>query len=99
VAVIAEPGERKTPVHAAFTAPLYAAQHTIAERAKPLLAEHGARKDIAARQAEQAKTVAATADPDRRDDLTAEALAAKAITLPELPSCSPMTRLRNTWCR
>src|SRR5262249_54853462 len=44
VAVIAEPGERKSPVHAALTAPLYAAQDTLADRARPWLAEHAALK-------------------------------------------------------
>ncbi|WP_432990629.1 DUF3987 domain-containing protein [Dactylosporangium sp. CA-233914] len=35
VAVIAEPGERKSPVHGALTRPLFAAQQTLAEKARP----------------------------------------------------------------
>ncbi|MFI7598424.1 YfjI family protein [Actinoplanes sp. NPDC049681] len=89
IAVIAEPGERKSPVHGAMTAPLYAAQHTLAERARPMQAEQAALKDIAARQAEHARTLAAKASADDRDGRTAEAvaaaLAAEAITVPDLP--------------
>lgn len=89
VAVIAEPGERKSPVHGAMTAPLYAAQNVLAERARPLQAEQAALKDIATRQAEHARTLAAKAGGDERDGRTAEAvaaaLAAEAITVPDLP--------------
>lgn len=89
LAVVADPGERKSPVHGALTDPLDSAEKTLAARAEGLIAEQAALKDIAARQAEHAKTVAAKANPDKRADATAEAVAAsvaaEAITVPELP--------------
>jgi replicative DNA helicase len=89
VATFAGPGERKTPVHHALVRALYAAQKTLAQKAAPAIAESTALKDIASRTAEQARTVAAKADPDRRDEMTAEAvaavLAAEAITVPGMP--------------
>lgn len=89
-AVIAGPGERKSPVHRAMTAPLFAAQSTLADAMRPRIAEAAALRDIADRQAEQAKTAAAKAtDPHKRDDAAAEAvaaaIAAEAITVPGLP--------------
>ncbi|MGK5674072.1 YfjI family protein [Micromonospora sp. URMC 106] len=89
-AVIAGPGERKSPVHRAMTAPLFAAQSTLAEAMRPRIAEAAALRDIADRQAEQAKAQAAKAtDPAKRDDAAAEAvaaaIAAEAITVPGLP--------------
>ncbi|MBL6277858.1 DUF3987 domain-containing protein [Micromonospora fiedleri] len=89
-AVIAGPGERKSPVHRAMTAPLFAAQSTLAEAMRPRIAEAAALRDIADRQAEQAKAAAAKAtDPGKRDDAAAEAvaaaIAAEAITVPTLP--------------
>jgi hypothetical protein len=89
VAVIAEPGERKSPVHGALTAPLFTAQQTLAERARPRIEEAATLKDVATRTAEQAKASAAKADAGKRDEATAEAvaaaLAAEAITVPNLP--------------
>ncbi|OHV44900.1 YfjI family protein [Pseudofrankia sp. BMG5.36] len=89
LAVVADPGERKSPVHGALTAPLLAAEHTLAARVEPVAKENAALRDIAGRAAEQAKNVAARADNDRRADLTAEAvvaaLAAEAVTVPSLP--------------
>ncbi|AVT39148.1 YfjI family protein [Plantactinospora sp. BB1] len=89
-AVIAGPGERKSPVHRAMTAPLFSAQSTLAEAMRPRIAEAAALRDIADRQAEQAKSQAAKAtDPDKRDqasaDAVAAAIAAEAITVPGLP--------------
>jgi replicative DNA helicase len=88
-AVIAEPGERKSPVHGAMTDPLVDAQDALAERVRPMVAEHAALKDIADRQAEQAKAVAAKAGGDNREaaaaDAVAAALAAEAIRVPTLP--------------
>ncbi|MEV6694174.1 YfjI family protein [Micromonospora sp. NPDC051196] len=89
-AVIAGPGERKSPVHRAMTAPLFAAQSTLADAMRPRIAEAAALRDIADRQAEQAKAAAAKAtDPGKRDDATADAvaaaIAAEAITVPGLP--------------
>ncbi|MEU5946350.1 YfjI family protein [Micromonospora sp. NPDC047465] len=89
-AVIAGPGERKSPVHRAMTAPLFAAQSTLAEAMRPRIAEAAALRDIADRQAEQAKAAAAKAsDPAKRDEASAEAvaaaIAAEAITVPGLP--------------
>jgi replicative DNA helicase len=89
LAVIADPGEMKSPVHGALTAPLEAVQAALKERLLPLREEHAALKDIAERQAEQAKAIAAKADPANRDQATADAvaaaLAAEAITIPTLP--------------
>jgi replicative DNA helicase len=89
VAVIAEPGERKSPVHGALTAPLFAAQQTLVERARPRVEEAATLKDVATRTAEQAKASAAKTDPTKRDDATADAvaaaLAAEAITVLTLP--------------
>ncbi|MER5701445.1 YfjI family protein [Micromonospora sp. NPDC002296] len=89
-AVIAGPGERKSPVHRAMTAPLFAAQSTLGDAMRPRIAEAAALRDIADRQAEQAKTQAAKAtDPGKRDEASAEAvaaaIAAEAITVPTLP--------------
>jgi replicative DNA helicase len=89
LAVVAEPGERKSPVHGALTDPLEQAEKTLAARTEALIGEAAALKDIAARQAEHAKMLAAKADPAKRDAATAEAvaasLAAEAITVPDLP--------------
>ncbi|ONH23852.1 hypothetical protein BL253_31990 [Pseudofrankia asymbiotica] len=90
LAVVADPGERKSPVHGALTAPLLAAERTLAARVEPLARENAALKDIAGRAAEQAKTVAAKAtEEEKRKALTTEAvaaaLAAEAVTVPNLP--------------
>ncbi|MEU5939037.1 YfjI family protein [Micromonospora sp. NPDC047548] len=89
-AVIAGPGERKSPVHRAMTLPLFTAQTTLGEAMRPRIAEAAALRDIADRHAEQAKAQAAKAtDPGKRDDASAEAvaaaIAAEAITVPGLP--------------
>ncbi len=89
-AVIAGPGERKSPVHRAMTRPLFTAQSTLGDAMRPRIAEAAALKDIAERQAEQAKSAAAkTSDPDQRVDASdaavAAALAAEAVTVPNLP--------------
>ncbi|SBW21010.1 hypothetical protein FDG2_1865 [Candidatus Protofrankia californiensis] len=89
LATVAEPGERKSPVHGCLTGPLLAAEATLAARVEPLAAENAALRDIAGRAAEAARTTAAKAAKDKREDLTAEAvaatLAAEAITIPALP--------------
>ncbi|BCJ71223.1 hypothetical protein CS0771_07670 [Catellatospora sp. IY07-71] len=89
IAVIAEPGERKTPVYKALVRPLYQAEHNLQEEVRPMVEQEHARRDIAQRAAEHARAAAAKAGPDRRDDLTAEALAAvltaEQITVPTLP--------------
>ncbi|BEL10328.1 hypothetical protein Q0Z83_085190 [Actinoplanes sichuanensis] len=89
LAVVADPGERKSPVHGALTDPLESAEKTLGAKTEARIAEAAALKDIATRQAEHAKALAAKADPAKRDDATAEALAAsvaaEAITVPELP--------------
>lgn len=89
VAVIADPGERKSPVHGALTGPLFTAQHALAERARPRIEEAATLKDVASRAAEHAKVTASKTDPGKRDDAAAEAvaaaLAAEAITVPALP--------------
>ncbi|WP_279582624.1 DUF3987 domain-containing protein [Fodinicola feengrottensis] len=90
LAVFAEPGERKSPVHGALTGPLLAIEAALAaEQVRPVIKENAALKDIAERTAEQAKGMAAKADAAKREALTAEAvaaaLAADAITIPEPP--------------
>lgn len=88
VSVIAGPGERKSPVHRALTAPLFAAEEGLAAKIRPQIEEAAALKDIAARQAEQAKAHAAKAT-EKPEEAAAEAiaaaLAAEAITVPHLP--------------
>jgi hypothetical protein len=89
IAVVAEPGERKSPVHGALTAPLLAAEQSLAAAREPLAREADALRDIANRNAEQAKSLAAKATPEKREELIAQAvaaaLAAEAITVPTLP--------------
>lgn len=89
-AVIAGPDERKSPVHRAMTAPLFAAQSTLGEAMRPRIAEAATLRDIADRHAEQAKTQAAKAsDPGKRNEAAAKAvaaaIAAEAITFPACP--------------
>jgi replicative DNA helicase len=85
LAVIADPGEMKSPVHGALTAPLERVQAELTERVIPLREEHAAMKDIAERQAEHAKTLAAKADPAKQAEAATEAvaaaLAAESITV------------------
>jgi replicative DNA helicase len=89
ISIFAAPGERKSPVQGALVGPLYAAQRTLAEQAQPHIDQQAALKDIAVRSAEQARANAAKAEAGRRDELTAEAVAAvlasEAITVPTLP--------------
>ncbi|KQM06209.1 Protein of unknown function (DUF3987) [Frankia sp. CpI1-P] len=89
LAAVADPGERKSPVHGALVAPLLAAEHTLITRVTPLAAENAALRDIAERTAEQAKNAAARAAKDKRkgltDDAVAAALEAEAITVPTTP--------------
>lgn len=89
VVVVAAPGERKSPVQAALTAPLRVAEAAITEQATGAVTEQKALKDIAVKAAERARAKAATAEGAMRDeqsaDAVAAALAAEAITVPELP--------------
>lgn len=89
LAIVAEPGERKSPVHAVLTAPLQAAEQTLTAQIAPLARENLELLDIAQRTVEQAKATAAKAPSDKRDAAVAEALAAalaaEAITVPTLP--------------
>jgi hypothetical protein len=89
VAVIAAPGERKSPVQTAMTRPLRDAEAGIAQAAAPGIAEAATLRDIATSHAEKLKTAAAKATGEKREELTAEAIAAakaaEAVTVPNLP--------------
>lgn len=88
VAVVAAPGERKSPVQAALTAPLRHTEAAIVKEAKGKITEQQALKDIAAQSAHRARLKAASADGDHdalAADAVAAALAAEAITVPTLP--------------
>lgn len=89
VAVVAGPGERKSPVQMAMTSPLRAAEAALVEQVGPAIAEAEAQRDIARKAAEKAKSVASTAKGDKADDATADAVAAalraESIVVPTLP--------------
>lgn len=89
VAVIAAPGERKSPVQSAMTRALRDAEAGLAKSAAASIVEAQMSREIAASHAERLKCQAAKATGDRRDELTAEAIeaakAAEAITVPTLP--------------
>ncbi|MBW3578525.1 MAG: DUF3987 domain-containing protein [Actinobacteria bacterium] len=89
IATVARPGERKTPVQQALVRPLREAEDALVAKAAPKVAEAETRREIAAKNAAQAKAKAANEDGPRRDKLQAEAvsaaLAAEAIDVPTLP--------------
>lgn len=89
VAVVARPGERKSPVQVALTSPLRTAELAMVNKTATLIAEAEAQRDIAEKAAEKTRSAAARATGPERDKLTAEAVAAsvaaEAITVPTLP--------------
>jgi len=89
LAVVAKPGERKSPVQMAMTAPLRAAEVELAEHARPMATEAETLRDIAQVAVEKAKNAAAKSTKEERDALAAEAIAAakaaEAITIPTVP--------------
>lgn len=86
VATVAAPGERKTPVQNAMTAPLRAVEKQLANDISQKITEAETLRAIAVSRAEQARKDAAKS---KSDDKTAEAVsaaaAAEAITVPTLP--------------
>ncbi|WP_225438845.1 YfjI family protein [Candidatus Frankia nodulisporulans] len=89
LAAVADPGERKSPVHGTLTAPLQAAEKTLTDHIAPLAKQNAALREVAAREAEQAKNTVGRAAEDKRTAARAEAvdaiLAADAIDVPTLP--------------
>ncbi len=88
-ATVANPGERKSAVHAAMTHPLLEAEKEMAESGTAARLEAETQLQIAAKASEKARTAAGHADPGNRDALTADAIAAammaEAITVPPIP--------------
>jgi len=76
VAVVARPGERKSAVCTAMTAPLVDLERELVQNTRSLIIQQQMRKDIAERHAEEAKKTAGTADAANRADTTTEAVAA-----------------------
>jgi hypothetical protein len=89
IAIIAAPGERKSPVQSAMTRPLRDAEAGLARSASASIADAQTLRDIATGAADRAKAAAAKASGAQRDQLAAEAIdaakAAEAITVPTLP--------------
>lgn len=78
------PGSRKSPVHAAFTAPVLKAEYLLAEQATSKIAEAKATKAVALKAAQAAQS-AAVKDPDKTSDAIAAAVLADAIEIPVVP--------------
>lgn len=76
VAVVARPGERKSAVCTAMTAPLVDLERELVQNTRSLIIQQQMRKDIANKHAEGAKKTAGTADAANRADTTTEAVAA-----------------------
>lgn len=83
------PGSRKSPVFAALTGPLLAAERDLVERVKPQIIEAKVSLAAAAEAADRAAVAAGKAGPEQRGDALAEATAAamnaEAITVPAEP--------------
>ncbi|WP_345427330.1 YfjI family protein, partial [Pseudonocardia xishanensis] len=83
------PASRKTAVVNAATAPLYAAESDLAEQVSGELVEAATLREVAEKAASRAMQAAANAAPERREELTAEAVsastAAQAIDVPRVP--------------
>ncbi|MFC9963975.1 YfjI family protein [Nocardia ignorata] len=87
---VAEPGQRKSAVHAALTAPLSLAERQLVEKVMATKIETETCKQVAEKDAERAKNaVAAAKSSAERDQLTADAVSAAeraaAITVPVSP--------------
>jgi len=76
VAVVARPGERKSAVCTAMTAPLVDLERELVQNTRLLIIQQQMRKDIANKHAEEAKKTAGTADAANRAETTTEAVAA-----------------------
>src|SRR5258708_4594325 len=88
-AVALPSGSRKSPVHAALTVPVLTAEAQLAREAAAQIAEARTARAIADKAAAKAAMKAASAEPDKRDELQAEAIAlaglAEAIDGPVIP--------------
>ena len=88
-AIVARPGERKTPVQTAFTRPLQDAEQALVASAGPLIEEALALKEIADARATDLKRQAARKHGAESDELKAEAIGAasqaSSIEVPALP--------------
>lgn len=89
IACVADPGERKSPVHGAMTAPLWEAEKTLIAKTAATRSEQAALKDITAQRATHLRAAAAKADDAQADQLIADAVAAEqaaeAIVVPTRP--------------
>ena len=89
IAVAMPPGSRKSPVFARVTAPLMAWERQAIDWARPNVKDALSRKRIAEDVVREAEKIAAGADGDEKDHLTAEAIAASesadAIEVPAYP--------------
>ncbi|MER5419887.1 DUF3987 domain-containing protein [Streptosporangium roseum] len=80
IAVILPPGNRKSEVFAAMTAPIRAAEAQLAAAARPFIVEAELARKIAETEADKTARIAANAEADRQTEALAEASAA-AMTL------------------
>lgn len=83
------PGNRKSAVHAAMTAPVLDVEADLVEVARASVVEARTDRQVAEQTAANAKQAAGRADPDQRDALRAEASAAamvvESMVVPSLP--------------
>ncbi|MDJ1138504.1 YfjI family protein [Streptomyces iconiensis] len=88
-AVALDPGNRKSAVFAAMTEPLLTAEKALVELSGPARAEAETTAKLARAAAEKAAARAAGAEPDKREELTVEAVAlaqqAEGFTIPARP--------------
>ncbi|MCW2873423.1 MAG: primase [Streptomyces oryziradicis] len=88
-AVALDPGNRKSAVFALMVRPLLAAERTLVELSGPVRAEAETTARLAKAAADKAAAKAANAEPDKRDQLTAEAVSlaqsADEYTIPARP--------------
>jgi hypothetical protein len=86
---VLRPGSRKSAVISAATRPVYGVQREWQQRAASASSEAVTLRDVAQKAADKALRAAASAEGDRRDELTAEAVSAAgqaaAIDVPVIP--------------
>ncbi|MEV7907819.1 DUF3987 domain-containing protein, partial [Streptomyces anulatus] len=89
VVVVLPPGNRKSEVFAAMTAPIRAAENRLAEAARPLIVEAELARKVAEAEADKTARIAANADSDRHAEALAEAssaaMALESLTVPAEP--------------
>ncbi|MFD3329003.1 YfjI family protein [Streptomyces sp. NPDC058701] len=88
-AIALDPGNRKSAVFSLMVRPLLAAEGMLVELAGPVMAEAETKMALAKSAAERATQKAAAAEPDKKDALTAEAVAlaqeAAKMRVPAVP--------------